>query len=45
MIPADVQLLNSRDLFVSQAALSGEALPVEKYDTNSRPHAAAGNAA
>nr|WP_317850761.1 magnesium-translocating P-type ATPase [Erwinia amylovora] len=40
MIPADVQLLNSRDLFVSQAALSGEALPVEKYDTNSRPHVA-----
>ncbi|CAO98425.1 magnesium-translocating P-type ATPase [Erwinia tasmaniensis] len=38
MIPADVRLLTSRDLFVSQAALSGEALPVEKYDTSSRPH-------
>ncbi|GAA5628209.1 magnesium-transporting ATPase, P-type 1 [Brucella sp. NBRC 12953] len=33
MIPADVRLLESRDLFVSQAALTGEALPVEKYDT------------
>ncbi|MFC7420491.1 magnesium-translocating P-type ATPase [Iodobacter arcticus] len=33
MIPADIELLESRDLFVSQAVLSGEALPVEKYDT------------
>ncbi|OBB81357.1 magnesium-translocating P-type ATPase [Mycolicibacterium peregrinum] len=33
MIPADLRLLDSRDLFVSQAALTGEALPVEKYDT------------
>ena len=33
MIPADVRLLESRDLFVSQAVLTGESLPVEKYDT------------
>ncbi|OSZ68698.1 magnesium-translocating P-type ATPase [Sphingomonas sp. IBVSS2] len=33
MVPADIRLLESRDLFVSQAALTGEALPVEKYDT------------
>ncbi|MGN6770474.1 MAG: magnesium-translocating P-type ATPase [Rhizobiaceae bacterium] len=33
MVPADIRLLDSRDLFVSQAALTGEALPVEKYDT------------
>ncbi|MGA5543704.1 magnesium-translocating P-type ATPase [Mycobacterium sp. NPDC051198] len=33
MIPADLRLIDSRDLFVSQAALTGEALPVEKYDT------------
>jgi Mg2+-importing ATPase len=32
MIPADVRLVASRDLFVSQAILSGEALPVEKFD-------------
>ena len=32
MIPADLRLIESRDLFVSQAALTGEALPVEKYD-------------
>lgn len=31
MIPADVRLLHSKDLFVSQAALSGESLPVEKH--------------
>lgn len=33
MIPADVRLLLSKDLFVSQSALTGESLPVEKYDT------------
>ncbi|MBB5143324.1 magnesium-translocating P-type ATPase [Desulfovibrio intestinalis] len=33
MIPADIRLIQSRDLFVSQAALTGESLPVEKYDT------------
>jgi len=30
MIPADVCLLVSRDLFVSQSVLTGEAMPVEK---------------
>lgn len=33
MIPADIRLIESRDLYVSQAVLTGEALPVEKYDT------------
>ncbi len=33
MIPADIRLIESRDLFVSQAVLTGESLPVEKYDT------------
>ena len=33
MIPADIRLISSRDLFISQAVLTGEALPVEKYDT------------
>lgn len=32
MVPADVRLLNSRDLFISQAILTGEAIPIEKYD-------------
>ena len=32
MIPADVRLLDSKDLFVSQAVLTGESIPVEKYD-------------
>jgi Mg2+-importing ATPase len=33
MIPADIRLIESRDLYVSQAVLTGEAIPVEKYDT------------
>jgi P-type Mg2+ transporter len=33
MIPADVRLVSSKDLFISQSALTGEAMPVEKYDT------------
>lgn len=33
MIPADIRLIESRDLFVSQAVLTGESIPVEKYDT------------
>ncbi len=30
MIPADVRILQSKDLFVSQSMLTGEAIPVEK---------------
>jgi Mg2+-importing ATPase len=30
MIPADCRLLSAKDLFVSQAAMTGESLPVEK---------------
>ncbi|MDP2790390.1 MAG: HAD-IC family P-type ATPase, partial [Rectinemataceae bacterium] len=30
MVPADVRLLSAKDLFLNQAALTGEALPVEK---------------
>ena len=36
MIPADVRILRSKDLFVSQAALTGEAEPVEKYSSLQR---------
>jgi Mg2+-importing ATPase len=32
MVPADLRLIATRDLFVSQAALTGEALPVEKFE-------------
>ncbi|STM41079.1 Mg(2+) transport ATPase, P-type [Escherichia coli] len=30
MIPADLRILQARDLFVAQASLTGESLPVEK---------------
>lgn len=40
MIPADVRLLTAKDLFVNQASLTGEALPLEKFaqaeDTTNR---------
>jgi len=31
MIPADCRLLSAKDLFISQSALTGEAMPVEKF--------------
>ena len=34
MIPADVQLIASKDLYVNQSALTGESLPVEKNITD-----------
>jgi Mg2+-importing ATPase len=39
MVPADVRVLATKDLFVNQAALTGESLPVEK-----KPAATAGEA-
>jgi P-type Mg2+ transporter len=33
MIPGDVRLISAKDLFVIQATLTGESLPVEKADT------------
>ncbi|WHM40128.1 magnesium-translocating P-type ATPase [Streptomyces sp. BPTC-684] len=33
LIPADLRILSAKDLMVSQAALSGESLPVAKADT------------
>ncbi|GJJ76753.1 P-type Mg2+ transporter [Entomortierella parvispora] len=35
LIPADVKVIESKDLFVSQAALTGEAMPVEKFSATS----------
>src|SRR5207302_601903 len=32
MIPADLRILSSKDLFIVQSALTGESLPVEKFD-------------
>lgn len=32
IIPADLRILNAKDLFLSQATLTGESLPIEKFD-------------
>ncbi|MCX7173541.1 MAG: magnesium-translocating P-type ATPase [Proteobacteria bacterium] len=39
MIPADCRLLAAKDLFVSQAAMTGESLPVEKFARLRNPDA------
>lgn len=36
MIPADIRIISCKDLFISQSALTGESLPVEKLDTLSQ---------
>jgi P-type Mg2+ transporter len=41
MIPADLRLLSAKDLFVSQAAMTGESLPVEKFAVQRDPSATA----
>ncbi|QUH18944.1 magnesium-translocating P-type ATPase [Alkaliphilus sp. B6464] len=33
MIPADLRIIHSKDLFISQSALTGESEPIEKYST------------
>jgi len=37
MIPADCRLVSAKDLFVSQAAMTGESLPVEKFPDIRQP--------
>ena len=32
MIPADLRIISCKDLFVIQSSLTGESLPVEKFD-------------
>jgi Mg2+-importing ATPase len=32
MIPADIRILSCKDLFLTQASLTGESFPVEKFD-------------
>lgn len=37
MIPADVRVINAKDLFVNQSSLTGESMPVEKFITPEKP--------
>jgi P-type Mg2+ transporter len=37
MVPGDVRMFSTRDLFVSQSVLTGEALPVEKFEMFQAP--------
>ncbi|SHM40070.1 magnesium-translocating P-type ATPase [Rhodanobacter sp. OK091] len=39
MVPADLRLLSAKDLFISQAILTGESLPVEKSAPSHMPAA------
>ncbi|MDE7433868.1 MAG: hypothetical protein K2M43_01895 [Mycoplasmoidaceae bacterium] len=34
MIPADLKIINAKDLFISQSSLTGESEPVEKFAAN-----------
>lgn len=34
MVPADIRVLQAKDMFVNQSALTGESEPVEKYSNN-----------
>ena len=45
LVPADLRLLESRDMFVTQSALTGEAMPVEKYEPERRQGAGPGSGA
>jgi Mg2+-importing ATPase len=39
MIPADCRVLTAKDLFVAQAAMTGESMPVEKFAVQGDPNA------
>ena len=41
MIPADLRMISGKDLFINQAALTGESLPVEKFAAPPAPDAPA----
>ena len=36
MIPAEVRIVQAKDLFVSQGSLTGESIPVEKFEVDKR---------
>ncbi len=36
LIPADIRIISSKDLFISQSTITGEAEPVEKFENNSK---------
>jgi hypothetical protein len=37
LVPADVRLISAKDLFVNQATMTGEVLPVEKHALSAEP--------
>ena len=37
MIPADLRIVSCKDLFIIQASMTGESLPVEKFDAKEEP--------
>ncbi|MCO5398875.1 magnesium-translocating P-type ATPase [Ralstonia soli] len=41
MVPADVRLLDAKDVFVNQSALTGEAMPQERHAQPSNQHTSA----
>ncbi len=43
MIPADLRIIEAKDLFVSQASLTGESDPIEKLPENRKEKAAKGS--
>ncbi|MDD2377128.1 MAG: magnesium-translocating P-type ATPase [Clostridia bacterium] len=36
LIPADLRVISSKDLFISQSSLTGESEPIEKFELNSK---------
>lgn len=43
MIPADIRIIESKDLFISQSSLTGESEPIEKYPDIRKNHAGKGS--